>query len=55
LLDKIIARHMQTKTYILPHNLKGSTFEEQKIDLCVICQVSNLASFIDYDPSNDQK
>jgi len=52
LLDKIIARQMRTKTYILLDNLEGSTSQKQKIDLCIICQVSNLVSCIDYDSSN---
>ncbi|KAK7333494.1 hypothetical protein VNO80_30268 [Phaseolus coccineus] len=38
LSEDIIARQMQTKTYLLPNNLEGSTSEEQEIDLCIICQ-----------------
>jgi len=38
LLEDIIARQMQTKTYMLPIDLVAST-EEREPDICVICQV----------------
>ncbi|QCD87310.1 E3 ubiquitin-protein ligase [Vigna unguiculata] len=37
LLEDIIARQMQTKTYMLPIDLVAST-EEREPDICVICQ-----------------
>ncbi|XP_027911437.1 probable E3 ubiquitin-protein ligase ZFP1 [Vigna unguiculata] len=33
-----IARQLQTKTYLLPNDLEGSTSEERQIDICIICQ-----------------
>jgi len=43
LSEEIIARQMLTKTYLLP-NKEGSASEEEEIDLCIICQVSNWSS-----------
>jgi len=37
---------MKTKAYILPNNSGEATSEKQQADLCIICQVSSLATCI---------
>jgi len=44
LLEDIITRQLQTKTYLLPNELEGSSSEEQEYNIFIICQLSNIAT-----------